>query len=260
MPTALLHGLRRTLPFWVLASATLAGCAGNTTLPENDRIALQQELGEHARYLKISMRVAPLFQDDAKWLLTDRALDELDLIDDPTGAPVPPGELAGILPPGTRLRIDHIEFPTSFVVTQRVIYSPRFNPWVYLVPADRPSPAEALSNGKPFILVLPQHLKTHDDVLAELDRYLSHNDVTPALRALPQQYQEAIAQKNVLAGMGPSEVEMAWGYPERIHLDEAKKTQVWTWPEKKQEAYFSNNVLAHWTDHGTPGGNVGASE
>jgi hypothetical protein len=241
----------------VVLCLTLFGCAGNTTLPENDRIALQQELVAHARYLKVAMRVAPFFQDQSKWLLSDRSLDEIDLIDDPTGAPVPPGPAVGILLPGARLRIDRIEFPTNFVVAERVIYSPRFNPWVYLVPADRQSPADALSGGRPFILVLPQHMQTRDDVLAELDRYLSHEDASAAFRALPQQYQEAIAQKNVLAGMGPSEVEMAWGYPERIHLDEARKTQAWTWPARKQEAFFSANVLTHWQDHGTAGGNAG---
>src|SRR5581483_2744215 len=126
----------------------------------------------------------------------------------------------------------------SFVVTQRVIYTPRYAPWVYLVPADPRTPADQLAAGKPLILVLPERMKTRDDVLAELDRYLSREDIAVKYRALPQQYQEAIAQKNVLSGMGASEVEMAWGYPERIHLDEAKKTQVWTWPEGKQQAFF----------------------
>jgi hypothetical protein len=233
---------------------SLVGCAGNSLLPENDRIALQEELLAHARYLKVAMLVAPFFQDDGKWLLSDRALDEVDLIDDPTGKPLPPGAAAGILLPGTRLRIDRIEFPTSFVIAQRVIYSPRYAPWIYLVPADRQTPAGGLSAGKPFILVLPQRMKTRDDVLAELDRYLSRDDVAVTYRALPPQFQEAISQKSVISGMGPNEVEMAWGYPARIHLDEARKTQAWSWPEAKQEAFFYANALTHWRDHGVAGG------
>ena len=47
---------------------------------------------------------------------------------------------------GTRLRIDRIEFPTGFVIAQRVLYSPRYNPWVYLVPADGQSSANTLSS------------------------------------------------------------------------------------------------------------------
>jgi len=232
----------------------LIGCAGNSTLPENDRIALQGELIAHSRYLKIAMRVAPFFQDTGAWFLSDRALDEVDLIDDPAGHPVPPGTSTGILLPGTRLRIDRIEFPTGFVIAQRVLYSPRYNPWVYLVPADGQSSANTLSSGKPFILVLPQRMKSRDDVLAELDRFLSRDDIAVVFRALPPQFQEAIAQKSVIAGMGPEEVEMAWGYPERIHLDEAHQTQSWTWPEGKQEAFFYAKGLTHWQDHGSAGG------
>jgi hypothetical protein len=235
--------------------AVLAGCAGNSSLPESDRIALEGELVSHARYLKVAVWVAPFFQDPRGWLLSDRALDELDLIDDPTGQPVLPGAATGILPPGTRLRIDRIEFPTGFVIAQRAIYSPRFNPWVYLVPADGQGPAATLAGGRPLILVLPQHMKNRDEVLAELDRYLSRDDLAAALHALPQQFQEAISQKNVIAGMGPGEIEMAWGYPERIHLDEAHRLQRWTWPEGKQEATLNANALSRWQDHGVAGGN-----
>jgi hypothetical protein len=242
----------RTLGLAVFAG--LIGCAGNSTLPENERIALQGELTAHARYLKVAMQVAPFFQDTGAWLLSDRALDEVDLIDDPAGNPVPPGASVGILLPGTRLRIDHIEFPTGFVIAQRVFYSPRYNPWVYLVPADSPSPAATLSNGKPFIIVLPQRLNTANDVLAELDRFLSRDDVAVVFHGLPPQFQEAIAQKSVIAGMGPGEVEMAWGYPERIHLDEAHQTQAWTWPGGKQQAFFYAKALTHWLDHGSAGG------
>jgi len=250
----------RSIATGIILGAALTGCAGNSTLPESDRIALQSELGAHARYLKVAMWVAPLFQDPEGWLLSDQALDELDLIDDPTGKPVPPGASRGILPPGTRLRIDRLEFPTSFVIAQRPIYSPRFNPWIYLVPADDQGPASALAGGRPFVLVLPQHLKSKDDVLAQLDRYLSRDDVAIALHALPPQFQEAIDQKTVLAGMGPKEIEMAWGYPERIHIDEAHQTQKWTWPDSKQELWLNANALTRWQDHGTAGGNPSQQE
>jgi hypothetical protein len=49
---------------------------------------------------------------------------------------------------------------------------------------------------------------------------------------------------------------MAWGYPEHIHIDDAQKLQVWTWPYGKQEATFKNGLLLKWLDHGTPGGSA----
>ena len=68
--------------------------------------------------------------------------------------------------------------------------------------------------------------------------------------------QEAIVQKTVLTGMTTEQVQMAWGYPERIHIDDTQKTQQWTWPLGKQQATFKNNALLRWTDHGTAGGNT----
>jgi hypothetical protein len=233
-----------------------AACAGNSALPESDRVAIQQDLQSHARYLKTSMRVTPFFQDDGKWLLADRALDELDLIDGTDGQPISPGAPLGILPAGTRLRVERVEFPTALVMAERVIYSPRYNPWVYLVPADAGGTESALSHGKPFILVLPPQLKTKEDVFAEIDRFLSREDLRPDLKQLTPQIQEAIVQKNLAPGMAPEQVQMAWGYPEHIHIDETQKSQVWTWPLGKQQATFRNNVLIRWTDHGTPGGST----
>lgn len=219
-------------------------------------MAVQEELASHARYTKISMLIAPFFQDDGKLLLSDRSIDELDLLDDPNGQPLSPGSALGTLPPGTRLRIERIEFPTAFVVAQRVIYSPRFNPWVYLVPAEANAPAVQLAHGKPFILVLRPQMTTRDEVLAEVDRYLSRDDVGLAYRALPAPNQEAILHKTLLSGIDPTQVQMAWGYPERIRLDEAQKSQVWIWPSGKQQASFSAGALVRWNDHGTPGGSA----
>jgi hypothetical protein len=241
----------RFVLFFVCA---LSGCVGNSLLPESDRLSVQQELESHARYLKVSMRVAPFFQDDGKWLLADRALDEIDLIDGADGKPIDPGTPLGILPPGTRLRVVRIEFPTALVMAERVIYSPRYNPWVYLVPTDANGAQAALSHGKPFILVLPQQLKSRDEVLAEIDRYLTADDPAIHMKQWTSQLAEAVTQKTLLPGMTPDQVQMAWGYPERIHIDDVQKTQVWAWPMGKQQATFKAGVLAHWADHGVEGG------
>ena len=215
---------------------------------------VETDLANHARYLRVSMYVTQFFSDGDKLLLTDRPTDELDLLDDLHGKPLSPGEVYGTLPPGTRLRIERIEFPSGLVVAGRLPYSPRYNPWVYLVPAE-PGPAQDLAKNRRYILVLRPQLRTRTEVLAEVDRYLTQDDVKGLLALAPPDVQDAIRKKSLVTGMTPEQVEMAWGYPERIHIDEVKKTQVWDWPEKLQQAVFQGKTLSGWRDHGAAGGN-----
>jgi hypothetical protein len=226
----------------------LAACAGNTFIPEGQRIQLEDELGGHVRYLKVSCYVTPFFHDNGKLLLTATSPDELDLIDRPNGTPINPGETIKIIPAGTRLRIAHVSFPTALEVAERMPITPRYNPWVLVTtPED--------FTDKPFVLVLRPDMMTRDDFLQELGRYLTDEDPAAQLKSFPPPLQTAIAQKSLVVGMSPRQVEMAWGYPEHVHLDGPSHSQVWSWPQDKQRAWFTADALTNWMDHGNGGGN-----
>jgi hypothetical protein len=229
---------------------SLAACAGNTFIPEPQRVLLQDQLGGHARYLKVACYVTPFFHDDGKLLLTDKSPDELDLVDRPNGTAIFPGQPIKILPPGTRLRIDRVSFPTALEVAERMPITPKFNPWVILNLPDDFGGAK-----DPFVLVLRPDMQSHDQFMQELSRFLTEEDPTPLLKSFPPAVQNAIAQKTVVVGMSPRQVEMAWGYPERIHLDGPTRSQVWSWPQDKQRAWFTADALTNWIDHGQGGGN-----
>lgn len=228
----------------------LAACAGNTLIPQPQRVQLEEELAGHTRFLKVACYVTPFFHDDGKLLLTDQSPDELDLIDRPNGTPVLPGAPLQILPPGTKLRIERISFPTTLEVAERIPLTPRYDPWVLLY-----APDDFGRGGKPYVLVLRPGLRSHDELLQELDRFLTEEDPAPLLKSFPAPVQAAIAQKSLLVGMSPRQVEMAWGYPERIHLDGPTHAQLWHWPQDKQRAWFSADALTNWMDHGQGGGN-----
>ncbi len=228
-----------------LAGVFLAGCAGNTLIPEPDRVQLKDELVGHVRYLKVACYVTPFFHDDGKLLLTDRSPDELDLIDRPNGTAVFPGQPMQVLPPGTKLRIAAVSFPTALEMADRLMMTPRYYPWVLLLPPD-----EFASSAKPYVLVLRPDLRSRDEFLRELGRFASEDDPAPELKGFSAPVQAAIVKKALVAGMTPRQVEMAWGYPERIHLDGAAHTQEWHWPHDAQRAWFSQDQLAHWMDHG----------
>ncbi|HUB09334.1 MAG TPA: hypothetical protein VMB50_20180 [Myxococcales bacterium] len=235
----------RTSHFVLPAVLVLAGCTGNTLIPEPERVQLKDELVGHARYLRVACWVTPFFHDDGKLLITDEAPDELDLVDRPNGTPVDPGQAIGILPPGTRLRIEAVSFPTALEMADRLVMTPRYNPWVFLT-----QPDQFGANVKPYVLVLHQDIHSRDEFLQELGRFLTDVDPTPELKAFPPAVQAAIAKKTLIAGMTLRQVEMAWGYPERIHIDGPTHAQTWSWPDDKQRAWFSSDALAHWMDHG----------
>ncbi|MHB1843557.1 MAG: hypothetical protein ACYCWW_01810 [Deltaproteobacteria bacterium] len=247
--------MRKTLAL-TIAAVSLSACVGNTLIPDAQREQIEDDLAGHVRFLKLAVDVTPFFRDAGKLLLTAQAPDELDLLDSPQGSPIDPGKPIALLPPGTKLRIAKVSFATAFEVTARLPLTPRFNPWIYLYPPD-----DVEQRGRPYIIVLRPDIRTHDEFLQEVARYLVPVDPTPELRSFPADVQAAIAKKALVVGMTPGQVEMAWGYPERIHIDGPTKTQRWTWPDDKQKAWFSGDQLAGWDDHGQQAGSpAGAAQ
>jgi hypothetical protein len=236
------------LPITTLALAVV-GCASATLIPDSQRPQIENDLTQHARYLRVAFNVTPFFGDDENFLITDVSPDELDLIDKPDGTPVSPGKVVKILPPGQRVRIETVEFATSLRIATRPLYTPRYNPWIYVRPIDAPI------GSSPYILVLRPDLRTREEFLEEVGRFLT--PFPPDTASFAPEVMKAIAEKTVRVGMTPTQVEMAWGYPERIFMEGTAKSQIWTWPMAKQRAWFASEALIGWLDHGTPGGTLG---
>jgi hypothetical protein len=232
----------------------VSGCAGNALLPEPDRVALDDSLSAHARYLKVSFYVTPFFDDNTAWLLTDRGREDADYVDPNDHLRLDPGEPVGILPVGTLLRIERISWPTGLTMVGREGGTPRDCPWIYLRPVEAGSLAARLAGDKPFILVLRGDLRTRDDMQTEIDRFLTTQNPLPGLRNLSVAIVDAVEHKTLMTGMVPEQVQQSWGYPEHIHIDAPKRTQLWTWPSEKQQAWFQDEILVRWDDHGKLGG------
>jgi hypothetical protein len=236
----------------------LSGCAGNALLPESDRVSVDDTLASHARYLKVSFYVTYFFHEDTAWLLSDRTPESSDFVSPMDQTRLMPDEPLGILPVGTLLRVEKIGWPTGLTMVGREPVSPRDCPWVYLRPVESGTTAARLSDGKPFILVLRGDLRTRDDALTEINRYLTTQNPTPELHNLSTAIVDAVEHKMLIAGMAPEQVQQAWGYPERIRIDAPKRTQQWTWPTGKQQAWFQEELLVKWDDNGKLGGQTSA--
>lgn len=216
------------------ALALLVGCASNVLIPPEQRAVIDRELtgSDREQFLKLSYYVTPFFGDASKKLLTPVPPEEIDWLSTPGGETVNPGKVERVLPVGTRVRIAKVEFPTAWVMTERVLYTPRDRPWVYL---------QVEGEAAPLILVLRPQMKTRDEFLAELERYLTRQDPAPLLEGFSETVRAAVRSKTAVVDMPSEALEMAWGYPrtKRVTFEESVRKEEWRYAGNKRSAFLT---------------------
>lgn len=227
--------MRAFLPLALLLA--VVGCAPRVVIPNAEREKISAEVEGKARYLRVAMYAAPFFGDRSKLLLSDAPLRELDLVETGDGTPILPPPAEKILPPGTPVVVDRVEFPTAWRIASRVVMTPRYDPWAYLT---------VRGDARPYVFVLSSLDANASDVRIELDRVLTSDDPSGALAALPQEQRDAILKKQLVEGMSTRAVEMAWGVPEKKLIDRPASTEQWTWPGGKRRASFQDDRLVRW--------------
>lgn len=225
----------------LVGAVILAGCAtAQIAIAPLDAAKLQRRLTGEARFLRVSMYRTPFFGDSTKALLTAVPPDEVELLTNPDGSAISPGEIEAVLPVGTPVRVRAVEFPSATVMAQRVLLTPRTLAWVIL------EVARTSGAARPVVLVLRPGLSSASDVLAELDRYASVDDPTRRLDAFSESMREAIRAKRAVPEMPAEALEMAWGYPEqkRVELVNAQRKETWKWPRKRSAVLLDGKVTA----------------
>jgi hypothetical protein len=224
-------------PLAALALLALAACTPRTVVPDAERERTRAALDAQQRWLRVAVTVHPLFGDTSKRLLLDGPPAEVDLLRGAQDEIIAPPPAEKVLPPGTPVRVQEVEFPTGMIIAGRVLMSPRYHPWVLLaVPGD----------ARPHVLVLSQTIATAADAVAEVERVLAADDPSAAFAALPQEQRDAVLRKELVEGMSTRAVEMAWGLPERKRIDRPARTEEWAWPGGKRRAAFSDDKLLRW--------------
>lgn len=230
-------------------AVAIAGCAGRSRIPDEDRSRLERELPGRTYYLRHAMYVGDFWSDPHKAFLSDGVPGEIPFLADTKGEPIDPGPARGIVPAGTRVRIVSLELPTSWVVTTRGPLTPRYHPWLLLeVDGLPPKPTPTM--------VLRPNLRSAAEVTEEIERFLSKDDPAPVLAAMPPEVVRAIQEKRLVEGMGPEAVEMAWGYPERKTMkpSPAGRHEEWTWPGGRRHATLvEGKGLIGWQELAAPG-------
>lgn len=218
----------------------LSGCVtAQVTIPAPQMADLERTLTGEQRFLRVSMYLTPFFEDSTRRLLTPVPPELVRLLNSTDGRPLNPGPIERTFPAGTPVRIVKVEFPSSWVMTERVLYTPRTLAWIYLDVAGRAKLAP------PCVLVLRPGLKSDQEFLAELEHHLSREDQTKRLDAFAERIQEAIRTKAVLLDMPAEALEMAWGFPEskRIEWVGSQRKETWRWAEGMRTATLLDGRL-----------------
>ncbi len=219
------------------ALVLFSACVPPSRLTPEGRETATRALSRQARYLRVAVYVAPFFGDGSRLLVSDRPVGELRLLETPEGSPITPPAATRVLPPGTPVFVDGVQFPTGTIPWSRPLTTPRYNAWVLLSVEGLPKPA---------VLVLSNDLASADDVLAEVGRVVTPDDPTAVYAALPESIREAIREKSVVDGMTREAVAMAWGYPYKIVMDRPARTEEWSWTSSPRKASFLDDRLVRY--------------
>ncbi|MEW5852764.1 MAG: hypothetical protein AB2A00_28530 [Myxococcota bacterium] len=184
------------------------------TLSERAREQVDESYRRRDYALRQSMYFGPFFDDPNLVLVAPKPFDELALLTLPGGRNIAPGPVRGILPAGTRIRIERIELPTTGTVLGRPLLAPRYNPWIVFrvnrFDVDNPHFQDIR-----HVVVLPFHVTDPEQLERAVDVLFAPEDYRDWLRQRSPQVRSAIEQKQAMKGMTLAELTAALGMPDR---------------------------------------------
>ena len=202
-----------------LVAALATGCPSYSVIPDVDRKKLEQGHSGQLLFFRQSMYVGQFYDDDRFRLVHGRRFEELTYLRTVEGDSIPPPPAEGIIPAGTRVRVERLEWPTGEVVFRRPLYTPRYTTWVVLrVAADR-GPEVTVEREQRHILLLPAGITDAESFDLWFDASLTEEDPNPWLLSLPEEQQRAIALKRAVVGMDYDALTAAMGFPDSITRD-----------------------------------------
>jgi hypothetical protein len=205
---------------WVsLLCVLLTSCADANLISSADRAKIDETETGSLRFLNQSMYAGQFYDDDRYRLLHPRRFEELTYLLNAEGEPIPPPPPDEVIPVGTRVRIERIEWPSEDVIFRRPIYTPRFTTWVFLRVARERGSEGTIERNERHILLLPGGITDEATLTMWLDAALSEKDPNAWLLQLPDAQRAGVLEKRAVAGMDYRTVVAAMGLPNRLKRD-----------------------------------------
>ncbi len=203
----------------VAVAVSSLGCPSYTVIPDDARARLDEKHGGELLFLKQSLYAGRFYDDDRYRLVHPRRFDELTYLRNAEGDPIVPPPADEIIPAGTRVRVERLEWPDGDAVFRRPLYTPRYTTWIFLRVARQRGANVTVERKERHILLLPGGL--HDEATFEewFDASLTEDDPNPWLSSLPEAQRLAIEQKRPAKGMTYEALTAALGFPDRLARD-----------------------------------------
>lgn len=202
-----------------LAIFTGLGCPSYAVIPDGDRKLVDDAHTGSLLFLRQSVYVGNFYDDDRYRLIHPRRFEELTYLETLEGDAIPPGPAEGIIPAGTRVRVERIEWPIGEVVFRRPLYTPRYTTWIWLRVALERGSEVTMERDQRHVMLLPAGIGDSETFDLWFDAALSQEDPNPWLLSLPEDQQQAIAQKAAVVGMGYDALTTALGFPDTLTRD-----------------------------------------
>src|SRR4051812_43668581 len=165
----------RALLFLIVALAA-AGCPNYAVIPDDERKTVDDEHTGALLFFRQSMYVGQFYDDDRYKIVHPRKLEELTYLQTIEGDPIPPPPADGIIPAGTRVRVENIEWPTGDVVFRRPLYTPRYTTWIFLRVARERGPEVTVQREEKHIMLIPGGIEDADTFDTWFDASLTDED------------------------------------------------------------------------------------
>ncbi len=204
----------------IVAVTVLSACPSYTLVAAGARASIDEAHTGELLYLKQSMYAGRFYDDDRYRLVHPRRFEELTYLLTAEGDPIPPPPAEEIIPAGTRVRVEKIEWPDGDAVFRRPLYTPRYTTWVFLRVARERGSDTTIERSERHILLLPAGIADQETFDQWFTASLSAEDNNPALLALPEEQQQGVAQKKPSTGMSYQTLTAALGFPDRLAREE----------------------------------------
>ena len=207
------------------------GCANYSVIPDDARARLNEAHEGELLYVKQSLYAGRFYDDDRYRLVHPRRFEELTYLLNAEGEAIAPPPADEIIPAGTRVRIERMEWPEGDAVFRRPLYTPRYTTWIFLRVARGTGSEVTMERNERHVLLLPGGIDDESMFNAWFQAALSTTDPTPWLRTLSDTQRVAIAQKKPAKGMTYEALTSALGFPDRIsqRQQDGAAVEVGTW-------------------------------
>lgn len=210
---------------------TFAACQPIRLMPGAMHQVVEAQYHKQYYALRQSVYFGPFYDAPRLTLMDAHPFDSLSYVMTPWGAPFTPGLARGILPAGTRVRIESVEMPTLGLIAGRPTLSPRFNPWVKLR-VNRFDVTEPQWSDGMHVVVLPIGISDLDTLTSTMGQLFGDTQtVKNWLAQRSPEVQQAIARKELHFGMTFEEAVAALGNPDDVRREDLpqgrKDTATW---------------------------------